>query len=146
MGYEKKVYLGVYVKVPIVDKGVEQIVYIKPDGKKSKTRFNPDSGEEYKSEKVITYEKIYPTSYITDNDSLCEDEFYTCELNDKKNAIFLLNYGKFHIDDDIEHRELYDSRESELEKFCSTYKNYIEYYQNKYENVQVCYGIVNYYC
>lgn len=145
MSYKRSVYLGVYIKVPIVDKEVEQIVYIKPDGKKSKTRFNPDTGEEYKAEKIITYEKIYPTSYIRDNDELGEDIFFTCELNDRQNAIFVLNDINFHIDDDIEHKELYDNRENVLENFYSKYKKYVDYYQNKYDNVEVCYGIVNYY-
>ena len=148
MGYYNSVYVGVFIEAPLIKAQTEIKVFRKPSGKISKTRFNPETGEEYIEDIIIKDITETPVPYIDDNDSLNEDEFYIPGYTDTN--VFLCNVDskyRFCDDSDIFVLSLENINMNELiNDFKVEYKEYLDYYKNKYPecDFKVKFGVICY--
>ena len=146
--------MGCYIRIPIKIQDVKKVKYVDELGKTKKTKFCPNTGKEYREEVYFEEEKIFPHAYIEDAPGLDEDMFYSPEFSPHpdKFAYLMLNMH----DDEVRMRPDHsdDSWEVDLtegvdvkgyiERFCEKYSKYIEYYQNKYGEVEIRFGLVTY--
>ena len=146
MGVHNSVYVGVFIEAPEYKVETKRNVFRKPSGKIAKTKFNPETGEEYISDVIVENVWERPMPYITDNDSLNEGEFFVPEYIET-NAF--LAYGKYEIKNSDELFSI-DFEDIDINKlindFKSEYKEYLDYYKTKYPqcNFKVKFGIVHY--
>ena len=152
MGVDRGTHIGIYLELPHIKTTVVEKFYVSPTtGKKQKNRFDENTGVEniLKTQNVEQY--IEPMSYITDDDSLGEDEFWTPAYSGggKRIQTFLLNartkYNKSFDDTDVFNYDLASVDIPKLiEDFKQEYKPYLEYYTNKGYEYEVKFGVVNY--
>jgi len=150
MGTYYRTYLGCYLKIPVKNEPKTETVYKKPSGKVSKTRFNPETGEEYTKDTRIVNVKVYPEVLIYDRDDLGEDTFDSPPYAGE-------NYEEFHIfkpnsskDNKLKMETQYDYNfslenlipELEISRFRRKYAKYIDYYEKKYPEMEIHFGIV----
>ena len=152
MGTFYSTHLGFYIKVPVTHKPQTNTFYRKPSGKRANTKFNPQTGEEYKQETEIINVQEYPNAYIQDRDDLNEDEFWSppyAGVDTNEFSIFVPNSNEFNFikcdaEYDFEQPLEYIDVESERIKFKRTYQKYLDYYKEKYPAMEVKFGIVRY--
>lgn len=150
MGYDKYTQLGVYIKIPKVIKGIQVEYYVDSEGRETPYKFNPETGQEnqLKYRKENKEQRI--SAYIDDDNSLIEDMFFSPEFLEVDNSvIFLLNkHDKTFV---IETEEVGLTQLPEtmnipslIQMFKEEYKEYLDYYENKYDNLEIGFGLINY--
>lgn len=151
MGSYKRVYIGIYLEIPYKKTIKKEIIYVHPQtGKTQKYRFDGTTGLENVEKTVETVHYIRPVSYITDNDDLGEDDFFTPAYNncEDNTEIFLLN-GNTKYSKDIEDLKNVNLTNlhivSLIEDFKEEYEKYLDYYLEKFDKVEVKYGVIIYY-
>lgn len=149
MGADNALYVGVYLKLPHKKEKIERKVFRKPNGKISQTKFNPETGEEYKEEIHIDTVWSQTSPYIVDHESLEEDMFWepAYHAGDKEN-IFLMNEKKWYSETfhkmtvlDLNH---VSNMNAIIQNFESVYKEYIDYYREKCPELEIKFGVVYY--
>lgn len=151
MGTYNYLYVGIYLEIPHQKKKVERKVFKKPSGKISKTRFNPETGEEYKEDVIVETIHSSVSPYISGHDTLQEDMFWEPAYHaGDKTSIFLFNesgiYGKTYGTNDfvniiISNEDNFDALVAE---FSNRYKDYLDYYRQSCDDLEVRYGIISY--
>lgn len=147
------IYVGFYLEIP--EKYIKKTVkkFVNKNNKKVKTLFNPETGEKNREVESIITDKIIPQpAEIIESDLITkfrEDEFFkppyigtkdgfvNFVCNDEK---FGLNYECNMLQNIVLKTDIYDLK---LE-FTTKYKDYFEYFENKYDFVEVNYGVVMY--
>ncbi len=150
MGSYNSTYVGIYLELKYNQKPVIQKSYVDSIGKKTKNKFDPNSGQpnQIKEETVIS--EVVPTSYITDDSlGMNEDEFFTPSYTGagKRIQTFLLNgRTKYSMtNDDLFNFSIEQLNIPKLiEDFKVDYKKYLDYYQTQFGDFQIKYGVVNY--
>lgn len=150
MGTYNTTYVGIYLEIPHLKTTKTETFFVHPEtGKRQKSKFDANTGRQndQKSEEKIFY--ITPMSYIEDNDELDEDEFFTPAYTYAGNKIqtFILNSKTKYSnsDSDLFNLDLSDKNITKLiEEFKIEYKQYLDYYIDKYKEVNIKYGVVNY--
>jgi len=152
MGYDMGLYMGVFVKVKGGPKEFKKKAYVNSNGKEQSTRFNPSTGEEHRMTTITEVRNVEPNCYDLP-DHLNEDEFwnpefcgadqhwqnfmyqgehdkYTTKLGDPENgmSIELPEFNKHQI----------------IEDFKLEYKEYLDYWKEQYNEVEVTYGLIAY--
>ena len=147
MGVYNSTYLGIYLIVPHVKVENKVIFYKNPKtGVKMKTKFDPNTGlEGIKNERIdIVYQEATP--YIEDVEELREDMFWKPAYtgSPKRTTTFILNGDSITIDEYQNYDLSKIDIKEEISKFEEKYSEYLEYYRNKYGEIKIFYGIVNY--
>jgi hypothetical protein len=154
MGTYTSIYLGVFIKAPIKEIEITETKFVDPEtGKTKKTKFCPETGREFKSEKFTRKEKNYPSAYIQE-EGYNEDEFWQPEYHGagKGFEVFLLSNRnpKYVIDVDIDDLDCINfigknnNYESIVDEFTKEYEKYINYYKKQYGEIEICYGLTIY--
>jgi hypothetical protein len=147
MGTYYSTFIGVYIKVPNKLVDVPDNHYLTPDGNKSRTKFNPETGEPYTFVPGTKKERIFVDMYMDGIENL-PDGLERGTFNSPEYAGASDNYTiGFASGFDKE----YDFNESlndvniieELSKFRIRYAAYISYFEEKYGECQVHYGVVH---
>lgn len=149
MGTYNSTYIGIYLEVPYSKATRIVKTYVDPQGKKTKNKFDPNTGQKNGVKEEMVVDEITPSSYIVDVPGLGEDEFFTPAYTNggKKIQTFLLNgRSKYsYTEDDLFNFDLGNVNPSQLiEDFRVEYAPYLEYYQQKYGDFTIKYGVVNY--
>lgn len=142
----RSTYVGVYLKTIPSKETVKETFRVKPDGKRVKSRFNPETGEEYD---LMTIEKVVDESvnlYDVELDGFVEDEFFTTESFENT---WIPNFSKYNlIEGDDEHEVELDLSNIDVksvkDKFLEKYSPYIEEIR-KHGDVEVKFGLLVYY-
>jgi hypothetical protein len=147
MGTYYSTYVGCFLRVPVQNVPVTKSYYKKPSGKRTKSRFNSETGEEYELCTEIVNEKTDPSSDITDNDELDEDTFNTVGEYNEKERFFIPNSSSDLMDNiDTEYDYtlslLNVNQEAEILSFKRKYSKYLHYYTKKYGKYEIDFGIV----
>lgn len=143
MGLEKNVYLGMYLKLKSKKVTITETIRVKPNGNRAKTRFNPETGEEYSTKVVNRVETKHVNLWDIEVDGFSEDEF--CTTGEIEN-IWMPNYDSDNlIDDDMEGEvDLSDLVIKEIkDNFITKYSKYLEEVK-KHGDVEVIFGSVIY--
>jgi hypothetical protein len=156
MGVSLNSYLGPYIKIPIQEVDVKKVRYIdESSGKRVKTKFCPSTGVEFKEEIYTEKEKVTPRPYIDSRESnLDEDMFYSPAYSPSGDysVCFMLNMNdpevRVVIDDPDDSFEIDLSTgfspNNYIEIFKRKYSDYIDYYKNKYGELEIKYGLLSY--
>lgn len=146
MGMSKETYIGIYLEVPYTKREVKNVTYTHPEtGQKMKSKFCPNTGAEG-IEKVHT-ETVYdcPSPYI-EEEGFREDMFWSAAYTGagKNIETFMLNKSGCVLEE-TENFSLNNKNISEIiEDFKVKYAKYLAYYIEKYGQVSIHYGVVNY--
>lgn len=151
MGTYNSTYIGIYLEIPFVKVEKEIITYTHPTkGTKMSKKFCPDTGVEGIEHKRTETEYSVPNTWI-DVDGLDEDMFWQPAYTGggKKIATVILNGNddKFaHTDDDYFNYSIDSSINivGLISEFKEKYSEYLNYFINEYEVVNIKYGVVNY--
>jgi hypothetical protein len=149
MGSYNSIYIGVYLEVPNKNKPEVVKYYLDNKGKKTKNKFDPETGQPnpVKEETIIT--KVIPRPYIVDVPGFVEDEFFSpayTGIGDKVQTFLLNGKGKFSFyGDDLFNKDLTSINQSQIiEEFKVEYAKYLEYYQKEFGDFTIKYGVVYY--
>ena len=162
MGTSNGVYLGVYIEIPFQTKveSVKNTFYIDGQtGKRTSYKFSPENGNpnEEKQEVVNKVSDVVPVPYISRDEAekynIVDDTFFMPAYHSDNDEIslFILNssdskYG-ININIDILERKEFGGWDIEglVMAFNDEYKNYIEFFEEKYDcEIMVKYGVVTY--
>jgi len=153
MSAYKNTYVGIYLEVPHKKVEKKTIFYKDPEtGERMKSKFNPETGVEgLKDERIANiYEVASP--YIIDENYLREDMFWCPAyhagdyyVGKNKFTTFLLNND---FENDVSEIANFDlskiNIKKELNDFKEKYSKYLDYFKNKYGDIRIYYGVVNY--
>jgi hypothetical protein len=144
-----KTYIGIYLNIPYY-KHTKEITILKNPitGKEVKDKYDKNTGIKSIIEKKIIIEYLRPNSYIVDEIDYNEDEFWTPAYCEDETQVFLIsenNNFNFNIYDDLFTFDISNININELIlEFKMKYKKYIDYYIKLYNQVDICFGVVNY--
>lgn len=149
MGTYNSTYIGIYLEVPYSKATRSVKTYVDAQGKKTKNKFDPTTGQKNDVKDEIVVDEIIPLSYIVDVPGLGEDEFFTPAYTNggKKIQTFLLSgRSKYsYTGDDLFNFDLGMVNLPQLiEEFKAEYAPYLEYYQQQFGDFTIKYGVVNY--
>ena len=145
MGTYYSTYVGCYLKLKPQIEAVKETFRVKPNGKRAKTKFNPETGVEYPSKTEVRNVKSYPKSFITDRDDLYEDAFTDVEAGENE-VIFIPNGEDNLVEGDTQWNYQLSLRhidvEHEIMQFKLRYSKYLDYYTEKFGEYEIDFGII----
>lgn len=148
MGTYYSTYVGCFLKIPVTNVPVTKTFYALPSGEESKTRFNPNTGEEYPKVTNTFSQERYIDGWIEDSEDIDEDDsFRVCEYssNDKSYAVLIPNEtGLCNVDTEwgYSFSLLNFNPEDEILKFKRKFQKILNYYTEKYGKYEIDFGIV----
>lgn len=158
MGIDSSTYVGVYLVVPYKKMTVTTSHYVNESGKKTNSKFCPNTGKEHALVDVSESKMESPWTEFDEYESLTEDEID--ELDDdmfwnpqwtetKKNtSIFILNQKSKYYLSNAEHTSTVDLTNVDipnlLNDFSVYYKKYLDAIKKEYGSVEFKFGVVAY--
>ena len=152
MGTYRNVYIGAYMLVPIKKEEKTETFPVKPNGKRAKSKFNPETGEKYETKTVTTLVDDIPSDWgdeVEDNPQLAEDDLFRPAYFSapKGYTLFLSNWsdkGCLNHDDGDTTEISTSVIDSSIKSFTESFKHWIEFFESKYGKVEVKFGVVDY--
>lgn len=151
MGAYKNTFIGIYLEIPFLKIEVNVTTYKHPTtGNKMSSKFCPTTGVEGIIENRTEIQYIEPSGYIDNIEGLDENEFFQPAYTNAGKRIGTIIYNG---NDKIFGTELEECGNFALgeegskyliECFKIKYSKYLNYFEEKYKEVEVYYGIVNY--
>lgn len=147
MGTYYSTFIGCYIKVPNNMVTVKDTYYKKPNGKRATTKFNPETGEPYEKVTATKEERQYADIYMEDDvlpeglkSGMFSSPSYAGEGYDYTVG---LEPGGFNQEYDFNHSMNDIDINMRLLAFKLKYDKYIKYFEKKYGECQVHYGVVH---
>lgn len=152
---DKYAFLGIYLEVPTILVETKRNVYRKPSGKIAKTRFNPETGEEYKSDVLIEKQRCFASiPDAEDVENLSDDleltnyffnpAYASQGAKDKEFVTIICNEFGCSLSDFTNNIELSESPGVMISNFKNKWKSLLDYYEKEYKGVNVKFGMVCY--
>tara|TARA_R110000851_G_scaffold28466_2_gene79320 strand:+ start:5207 stop:5665 length:459 start_codon:yes stop_codon:yes gene_type:complete len=148
MGTYYSTYIGCFIKIPRINIPVTKSYYQTVSGKRSNTRFNPETGEEYEKVTIVVNETRTISAYIKDSDDLDEDMFSLCQHSSINDSYSILipnresDICKMNTEWDYSCSLLHINPENEILKFKRQYSKYLDYFTEKYGEYEIDFGVV----
>ncbi len=151
MGTYRTTFVGVYLEIPFVKHETKVITYKHPvTGHKMPKRFCADTGIEGIAKERIDTNYFEPNLNIQDEEGFREDMFFTPAYTGggKRISTSIYDGDDKVFGTTIEELENYnfgeDNSENIIRVFKEKYKKYLDYVDSLYDDIQICYGVVNY--